>query len=420
MNRLVIIGNGFDLAHGLPTRYEDFINWYWDKRVERLSKEVTNVLTDPLCTISAPDGAMWAAVVANNVSLNYHYKSSADIIRNISTNRGFEITYVPFFKNILNSVATKGWVDIENEYYDLLKQYALPALPNPYQEPVSQLNEQLFYLQKELIKYLSEIEQHNVDKIEGIKDAIYSPINPTDISVANAKCFMEHVEQWRRYSSEELEYRIDSYNLDTAKMLQDVDAFRREYAGTQPSFLFKYPEAFRLPNSIMFLNFNYTSVAHQYLANHNNCFDNHIHGDIRELDWQDIIFGYGDELDADFTRLQNLNDNECLRNVKSIRYLESSNYRNALAFIESEPFQVYIMGHSCGNSDRTLLNTIFEHDNCVSIKPYYYVKPDGTDNYIEIIQNISRNFSNRKLMRDRVVNKTLCEPLPQRRHVRKL
>ncbi len=23
MNRIVLIGNGFDLAHGLPTRYED-------------------------------------------------------------------------------------------------------------------------------------------------------------------------------------------------------------------------------------------------------------------------------------------------------------------------------------------------------------------------------------------------------------
>ena len=33
MNRIILIGNGFDLAHGLPTRYEDFINWYWEKRV---------------------------------------------------------------------------------------------------------------------------------------------------------------------------------------------------------------------------------------------------------------------------------------------------------------------------------------------------------------------------------------------------
>lgn len=33
MNRLVIIGNGFDMAHGFKTSYMDFINWYWDQRV---------------------------------------------------------------------------------------------------------------------------------------------------------------------------------------------------------------------------------------------------------------------------------------------------------------------------------------------------------------------------------------------------
>lgn len=32
---------------------------------------------------------------------------------------------------------------------------------------------------------------------------------------------------------------------------------------------------------------------------------------------------------------------------------------------------------------------------------------------MDIVQNISRNFTDMKVMRDRVVNKTLCEPLPQ-------
>ena len=36
MNRIILIGNGFDLAHGLPTRYEDFINSYWKGIVENL------------------------------------------------------------------------------------------------------------------------------------------------------------------------------------------------------------------------------------------------------------------------------------------------------------------------------------------------------------------------------------------------
>ncbi|RZL20538.1 MAG: hypothetical protein EOO96_24965, partial [Pedobacter sp.] len=28
MNRLILVGNGFDLAHGLRTSYKDFIIWY--------------------------------------------------------------------------------------------------------------------------------------------------------------------------------------------------------------------------------------------------------------------------------------------------------------------------------------------------------------------------------------------------------
>ncbi|MBR6077207.1 MAG: hypothetical protein IKP63_02515, partial [Paludibacteraceae bacterium] len=91
---------------------------------------------------------------------------------------------------------------------------------------------------------------------------------------------------------------------------------------------------------------------------------------------------------------------------------------NVLQFIESAPFQIYIMGHSCGNSDRTLLNTLFEHKNCVSIKPFYHKwkEKEGNnevekDNYLDIAMNISRNFTDQKLLRERVVNKTYCEKL---------
>lgn len=136
---------------------------------------------------------------------------------------------------------------------------------------------------------------------------------------------------------------------------------------------------------------------------------NHIHGTLQ--DHASIIFGYGDELDDRYTELVKLNNNDFLHNIKSIKYLETDNYRKMLAFIDSAPYQVYIMGHSCGNSDRTLLNTLFEHKNCLSIKPFYYVKEDGSDNYLEMVQNISRNFTDMKLMRDRVVNKTYCEKL---------
>ena len=163
-------------------------------------------------------------------------------------------------------------------------------------------------------------------------------------------------------------------------------------------------------DNIMLLSFNYTKTASLYISEKEEYFTvNYIHGKLETP--ESVIFGYGDELDEKYKQLQNLNDNECLKNVKSIKYLEADNYRKVLQFIEFVPFQVCIMGHSCGNSDRTLLNTIFEHKNCVSIKPYYHKRSDGSDNYIEIVQNISRNFKDPKLMRDRVVNKEYCEPL---------
>lgn len=173
------------------------------------------------------------------------------------------------------------------------------------------------------------------------------------------------------------------------------------------------PDEMLYPNRLMLLNFNYTNTADLYIPKCPNYKDkfiiNHIHGNLKDHD--SIIFGYGDELDDRYNKLVKLNNNDYLHNIKSIKYLEADNYRKMLAFIDSAPYQVYIMGHSCGNSDRTLLNTLFEHKNCLSIKPFYYIKKDGSDNYFEIIQNISRNFTDMKLMRDRVVNKTYCEEL---------
>lgn len=165
-----------------------------------------------------------------------------------------------------------------------------------------------------------------------------------------------------------------------------------------------------LSDQILFLNFNGTCIEPTVYLEKFGIRGQPIHGELGN-DKNPIIFGYGDELDDDYKEISKLNDNDYLKNIKSIRYLETDNYRKLLSFIDSAPFQIYIMGHSCGNSDRTLLNTLFEHKNCVSIKPFYYEKPDGTDNYIEIIQNISRNFNNMQLMRDRVVNKTYCRPL---------
>ncbi|WP_394343689.1 AbiH family protein [Chryseobacterium aureum] len=38
INRIILIGNGFDLAHGMKTSYRDFIDKYWNDKCEAYEK----------------------------------------------------------------------------------------------------------------------------------------------------------------------------------------------------------------------------------------------------------------------------------------------------------------------------------------------------------------------------------------------
>lgn len=327
-------------------------------------------------------------------------------------------------KRICQSVELKGWVDIENEYY--------AALNEEYFETPEKINEEFEIIKSNLIEYLSEIQKKEITtsiiKYE-LQDKILAPIKTRDIAINARHQLIDFVQARSTLDEQHLinESALsihDVLNPDeddsrTSEFIRECINQMEEY-GTASSSIIEnaidndiVPDAMLYPNRLMFLNFNYTNTADLYIPQCPNYKDkfiiNHIHGTLK--DHTSIIFGYGDELDDKYTELVKLNNNDFLYNIKSIKYLEADNYRKMLAFIDSAPYQVYIMGHSCGNSDRTLLNTLFEHKNCLSIKPFYYVKEDGSDNYLEMVQNISRNFTDMKLMRDRVVNKNYCEKL---------
>ena len=55
MNRLVLIGNGFDLAHGLKTSYGHFIDWYWKEWGYRLLHGQSKKEEDRLCSFELKD-----------------------------------------------------------------------------------------------------------------------------------------------------------------------------------------------------------------------------------------------------------------------------------------------------------------------------------------------------------------------------
>jgi len=124
-----------------------------------------------------------------------------------------------------------------------------------------------------------------------------------------------------------------------------------------------------------------------------------------------INLGFGDEMHSRYSNIEEAN--EYLRLMKSFAYSNTDNYRQLFNFIAGTDFQVQIMGHSCGISDRTLLNAVFENQKCKSIKVFYHKYDEQKDNYSNIVRSISRHFNKKLLMRNKIVNKTLSRELPQ-------
>ena len=418
MNRIVLIGNGFDLAHGLKTSYADFINWYWEQWKRELILCHCSILEDPLCSIELDteetEFTQWHGFLMQK-SITYQQMSGMEFYEAFNDGGLAIMKKTPLLTRICHSIETKGWVDIEADYYALLKE----CLKKNSITEVRKLHKHFAYLQEKLIEYLLEIQAKSTNKnlvLSSIKDKIYEPISPYDIAIGAQKKFREWM--FERGNGNEIQNVLDYYQYEASIQKARTPINIKTYQ----EGLFKSDEMWNhlnhnnpvlVSDNIMLVNFNYTNIASLYVSprirEHFQL--NNIHGTLDNP--QSVIFGYGDEMDKYYQELEDLNDNNYLTYIKSSKYLDASNYRKLLQFAESAPFQIYIMGHSCGNSDRTLLNTLFEHENCISIKPFYYQKEDGSDNYTEIVQNISRNFKDKQALRDKVVPKDYCEPLPQ-------
>ena len=416
MNRIVLIGNGFDLAHGLKTSYADFINWYWKQWKRELILCHCSILEDPLCSIELDteetDFTQWHGFLMQN-SIAYQQMSGMEFYDAFSNGGLAIMKKSKLLTRICQSIETKGWVDIEADYYALLKE----CLKKNSTIEVKKLHEHFAYLQEKLIEYLLEVQVKSTNKdivLSSIKEKIYEPIILQDIAVGAEKQVNQFISE--RITGKSAFHTIFNYQAELSmyRYLNDLDIenLQADLKHDDINNELYHKNLALLPEYIMIVNFNYTSIVNAYLPEvHFHFLLNNIHGTL-DLP-QSIIFGYGDEMDKHYQELEDLNDNNYLAHIKSCKYLEASNYRKLLEFVESAPFQIYIMGHSCGNSDRTLLNTLFEHENCISIKPFYYQKEDGSDNYTEIAQNISRNFKDKQALRAKVVPKDCCEPLPQ-------
>lgn len=355
MNRLVILGNGFDLAHGLKTTYADFM---FDLVKQEIKESFSNSALDDDTDIRTYIKETVKITRSHDIWLDPSAHKKVDEINDFGELEQFmQSNYITvsstrsrsIFNHTYSTVRKYSWADVEAIYYDLLLDIVNKNTSRRLNESakflVVSLNQELDFFKNRLVDYLRRIQAGPIAKTK------------------------KELKFWAQVT-------------DRSDGLQ--------------------------PTNIHILNFNYTNT----LARHGKPQEtartridrlrieiNNIHGQLDDED--SIIFGYGDEFDSYYKKMEDLDYNELLTHAKSFGYFKNNKYQRLLSFKDSGDFEVWIVGHSCGLSDRVMLKKIFEHPSCKQIKIYHYLRGEPND-HLEKTHQVSWHFSNKELMRERI------------------
>lgn len=365
MNRLIIIGNGFDLAHSLKTSYNDFVLYY-------LKESFISALNDLRQSEVHPYNKFYYfkdELIEIKIDFRYPKESYIPFLDKITKVSEFEGIYKQLgihmsynfgvLKKGVANLTEYNWVDFEIEYFKELSGIKIKGVN--VDKYITELNINFDNFKSKLESYLIQ------------KQSLLS--NTFDRKLL-CDCFCEDI-------------------LDI-----DVDI---ETIGSQA------------PKRLLFLNFNYTNTLEPYVVEcHKQIHSeiNYIHGSVNDEN-NPPIFGFGDEFDKRYKEFEDEGNNELFKHIKSFGYLKTNNYSNLTRFLAIDKFQVQIYGHSCGLSDRTMFKEIFEHENCLSIKLFYHQKEDGSNDYTDRTYELYRHFSDKNIMRKKIVDKHKSREMPQ-------
>jgi len=339
MNRLIIVGNGFDLATGIESSYSSFILWYLKDCLSKANRSNES----NLFLFKNINESSVKIVVENSTSLKDFllFIKANDIKYEVEEER------LSFLEKIIEDNLEQKWVDIESLYFDSL----LRIKESKYDEKVKKglivkLNQQLKVLESKLCEYLSQ-----------------------------------QVKEKRKID--------DEYFYNVKRMFFCEDLIKLNFG-----------DGDFIKHNTLILNFNYTNLTEEWIKEQNNTSQINIHGELKNQE-NKIIFGYGNNQHPKYLEIEQLNDDDYLKNIKSMSYPLTSNYSKLMSFLNtgkinsdsgiehSTDFEVLIYGHSCGLSDSILLREILQHKNCKSIHIAYY---ENQNDYQTKTIQISRHF----------------------------
>ncbi len=275
MNRIILIGNGFDLAHGMKTRYTDFISDYWNNIILELKKKIAGNMT------SIPQIFDNGDIIIKNLPGPFinSFQITASSFEELKVDL-MQINSGIDFKNKFLEILTskhneQSWVDIEVEYYGLLKKsfkdkstmYSIKKLNNDFRSVKILLENYLIKIEKEFNESFKFKPDYQIIK-ETIGFQIYAPFDHRDLDESSL--------------SEKAQTEFESLQNDLSDIRKGLKkqndlVSKRQYLISRVSENTNVNDIKKLlvaenainyfdlsPSEILFLNFNYTSTEEIY------------------------------------------------------------------------------------------------------------------------------------------------------------
>lgn len=378
--KILIIGNGFDLAHSLPTTYKDFLdfiklisfkygklfdyntqykledcNEYIKKYADDLFE---NIINDP----------------NNNLNLNAYdiqklkYKNIFDKLSKENREKIDVIMSIYEFSNIYVDKSKKFWINL---FMELSYQY----------ENWSDF-ETIISLIIQHIDYFKNCKNENDDDRKKFLDSNLESLSTTILDdKRNSNSYKSKIEEMAKNIG-----GIKALEESLEELIKILGLYLEQITNKESINKIKFFEELDVDKVI---SFNYTNT-YEYLydtdatSKAEYCF---IHGKIQNSEGNNMVLGIDDYLKGEDANL-NLDFIRFKKYYQRLYKKTDCNYKNWLE--EKEEKEVHIYGHSLDISDKDILKEIIETEHTNTII-YYHTKSAYDQQIINLIKILGKD-----------------------------
>ena len=369
--KILLIGNGFDLAHGLPTSYKDFLDF---------CKMVRELYTYPI------------------IDNEYNQKKLIDW----NTDKTIKSKLLECYENRKNCFEDKITTQCKelDELYDCIKENVW----------INYFLEREKYIGENWIDFESEI-SNVVQAIETLKGHIERDEDVLKIKDTKQQTIIYFLKIAKKslqdvFNLKRIDGFIEDISIELDKLIRSLEIYICEFVNEID--IIKENDDIKTITPDYVLSFNYSNTYERIYGQSKEVTYDYIHGkaDIKNnVDTCNLVLGIDEYLEDDkndklefiafkkfYQRIYKSTDSTYMKWVEQIKKYPEVNHN------------LFIFGHSLDKTDRDILKLLICNDN-VTTKIYYYRKNKNDKKELgKLIKNLVRIMG-----QDELISRTMGE-----------